>query len=232
MKKKAAPMPKVTSKTKTAPLYKRIREILESARSSVARSVNTTQVVANWLVGREIVDEEQRGKRRASYGAQLLTDLSARLRDEFGQGYSVDNLEMFRRFYLEYADLISDAVRRISPGGRISDTLRRKSLARSSGELAIRRAPQRGRAVKAKSYASGGAEFEVRSSEFGVRSSELGVRRSGFGVRSSGFGVRGAGILAVLVGEKCEQSSRSDRRNRPIHRGVWPSWFHSCEAPR
>ena len=46
-------------------LYDRIRQILESARSSVSRSVNTAQVVANWLIGREIVEEEQKGKRRA-----------------------------------------------------------------------------------------------------------------------------------------------------------------------
>lgn len=49
-------------------LYNRIRMILESARSGVLRTVNTTQVIANWLVGREIVEEEQHGKRRASYG--------------------------------------------------------------------------------------------------------------------------------------------------------------------
>lgn len=38
-------------KKKTAPLYARIRHILESARSNVTRSVNTTQVIANWLIG-------------------------------------------------------------------------------------------------------------------------------------------------------------------------------------
>ena len=53
-------------------IYQRIREILESARTGVARTVNTTQVVANWLVGREIVEEEQRGKKRAGYGERLL----------------------------------------------------------------------------------------------------------------------------------------------------------------
>ncbi|MBI2563270.1 MAG: DUF1016 domain-containing protein, partial [candidate division NC10 bacterium] len=36
---------------KASPLYARIRQILESARASAARSVNTTQVVANWLIG-------------------------------------------------------------------------------------------------------------------------------------------------------------------------------------
>jgi len=46
-------------------VYQRIREILESARAGVARTVNTTQVVANWLIGREIVEGQQRGRKRA-----------------------------------------------------------------------------------------------------------------------------------------------------------------------
>ena len=50
-----------TTVAKPAPIYDRIREILESVRINVARAVNTTQVVANWLIGREIVEEEQLG---------------------------------------------------------------------------------------------------------------------------------------------------------------------------
>src|SRR5215475_12259536 len=99
-------------------VYTRIRQILESARATAARSVNTAQVVANWLIGREIVEEEQRGKKRARYGEQLLRDLSSRLTVEFGKGFSVDNLELYRRFFLEYPSLLgsekSDAVRRKS----------------------------------------------------------------------------------------------------------------------
>ena len=82
---------------KASPVCERIRQILESARTGAARSVNTAQVIANWLIGQEIVEEEQRGKKRAGYGEQLLRDLSARLTSEFGKGFSVDNLEMFRR---------------------------------------------------------------------------------------------------------------------------------------
>ncbi|HEX7406109.1 MAG TPA: PDDEXK nuclease domain-containing protein [Candidatus Binatia bacterium] len=111
-------------------------EILESARRSVARTVNTTQVVANWLVGREIVEEEQAGKRRAAYGAELLSDLAAKLTREFGTGYSVDNLELFRRFYLEYTRLLpdekSETVRRISASSQKSDAVRRKSERRAA----------------------------------------------------------------------------------------------------
>lgn len=99
-------------------IFDRIRGILESARANVARTINTTQVVANWLIGREIVEEEQRGKKRAGYGAELLADLAERLKSDFGSGYGVDNLELFRRFYLEYPRLLvetnSDALRRKS----------------------------------------------------------------------------------------------------------------------
>jgi len=96
-----------TTKTvpKASPLYARIRQILESARTSAARSVNTTQVVANWLIGREIVEEEQKGKGRADYGEGLLRDLAERLRGEYGVGYGLTNLKLFRKFYLLYAEL-------------------------------------------------------------------------------------------------------------------------------
>jgi predicted nuclease of restriction endonuclease-like (RecB) superfamily len=107
-------------------IFDRIWEILESARSRVVRTVNTTQVMANWLIGREIVEEQQQGKKRAGYGEALLSDLSRRLGEAFGRGFSVDNLEAFRQFYIEYPELISDTLSRKSrpTGGmpEISDT--------------------------------------------------------------------------------------------------------------
>ena len=94
------------------PMYERIRQILDSARSSVARSVNTTQVVANWLIGREIVEEEQKGRSRAQYGEELLTDLAKRFKHDSVPGYSVQNLRYMRQFYLTYSQLIpTDAIR-------------------------------------------------------------------------------------------------------------------------
>jgi hypothetical protein len=87
---------------KKIPLYERIRQILESARSNLARTVNTTQVVANWLIGREIVEEEQRGEKRAAYGEQMIADLSEKLQKDFGIGYGTTNLKLFRQFFLAY----------------------------------------------------------------------------------------------------------------------------------
>ncbi len=91
-------------------LYLRVREILESARANVARSVNTTQVVSNWLIGREIVEEQQRGRERAAYGKRLLADLSTRLQTDYGKGFSIQNLEYFRDFYLTYTGLLDSQI--------------------------------------------------------------------------------------------------------------------------
>ena len=110
---------KIMASRKFPQVYDRIRQILESARANVARSVNTAQVVANWLIGREIVEEEQRGQRRAGYGEALLRDLSARLTKEYGKGFSLRNVEQFRSFFLNYPQLLgrqkSHALRAISP---------------------------------------------------------------------------------------------------------------------
>ena len=106
-------------------LYERVRQILESARGVAARSVNTGQVVANWLIGREIIEEEQKGKKRAGYGEELLKDLSACLTKDYGKGWSVRNLEYCRNFYLEYPGLLkeqkSNAVRSISLNSPAAD---------------------------------------------------------------------------------------------------------------
>src|SRR3989339_991156 len=65
--------------------YNSIREILDKARLNVVRAVNSAMVYAYWEIGRVIVEEEQKGKERAEYGANLLKQLSIRLRREFGR---------------------------------------------------------------------------------------------------------------------------------------------------
>ena len=112
--------PTSISKKEKVSLYERIRQILESARTNIARTVNTTQVVANWLIGREIVEEEQRGERRAVYGEQMIAELSEKLQKDFGIGYGTTNLKLFRQFFLAYPAFLK---------GRIGHTLSDQSLA-------------------------------------------------------------------------------------------------------
>jgi len=87
-------------------LFDRIVSILEQARSNVVRAVNTNMVLAYWLIGREIVQELQGGQDRAAYGKKVIEDLSKRLTDRYGQGYSERNLQWFRQFYLAYNERV------------------------------------------------------------------------------------------------------------------------------
>ena len=87
-------------------LYDRIRSILESSHATVARTVNTVQVLSNWLIGYAIVEAEQQGQQRAEYGDKLIQNLSAQLTQEFGRGYSHSTLKLVRQFYLSFPNLI------------------------------------------------------------------------------------------------------------------------------
>ena len=154
---------KGTPRKTSAGLYQRVCRILASARTEVARSVNTTQVIANWLVGREIVEEEQRGEKRARYGEQLVADLSKRITTDFGQGYSITNLEHFRDFYLTYPQLlprqIPHAVRGELEAGKIPPALR----ALSAGEFshALRGELEMGHTVRDPSWRPGQLHFHL-----------------------------------------------------------------------
>lgn len=92
-----------------------IVELLDAARQAAARSVNALMTASYWEIGRRIVEAEQKGRRRAGYGEQLMARLSADLTAQFGRGFSPDNLENMRRFFVAY------------PLEAISETLSRKS---------------------------------------------------------------------------------------------------------
>ena len=61
-------------------------------------------VHAYWLVGREIVEVEQRGDFRAKYGERLIERLAERLNQRFGRGMSIATLRRIRSFYLSYPE--------------------------------------------------------------------------------------------------------------------------------
>lgn len=85
-------------------LFASIRDLIVSARKTVARGVDIVQVLTNFEIGRLIVEHEQQGAKRAGYGQEVLRALSERLTMEFGSGFSKRNLEYMRRFYLEHFD--------------------------------------------------------------------------------------------------------------------------------
>jgi hypothetical protein len=60
---------------------------------------NSSMVQAYWNIGRLILEEEQKGERRAEYGKQIIDGLSKRLQKEYGKGYTPTNLKYMRQFY-------------------------------------------------------------------------------------------------------------------------------------
>ena len=77
-----------------------IAELLESARRKTARAVNSILTATYWEIGRRIVEFEQKGKKRAKYGATVLAKLSTDLTAKFGRGFSKVNLSQMKKFYV------------------------------------------------------------------------------------------------------------------------------------
>ncbi len=84
-------------------LFDNIALIIEQSRRKVAATVNLTMLLTYFDIGRMIVEDEQQGKERAVYGKNVLKNLAQRLTEHFGKGFSVDNLQNMRQFYLTYS---------------------------------------------------------------------------------------------------------------------------------
>ena len=82
-----------------------LKTIVSKARSKAFAAVNYSLVERNWRIGKRIVEEEQNGASRAEYGKHIIEVASAALTEEFGKGFSVTNLRVFRRFYLKFSNL-------------------------------------------------------------------------------------------------------------------------------
>ena len=96
-------------------LAEQIAALIEKAKQHIVTAVNSTMVVTYYEIGRMIVEYEQKGEQRAAYGKGVLKELSKRLTNRFGRGFSVDNLENMRRFYSAYSnEVISETLSRIS----------------------------------------------------------------------------------------------------------------------
>ena len=67
--------------------YEGITQVLERARGQAYHAVNSAMVHAYWEIGQRIV-EEQGGKERAAYGRALVKELSRRLTQDFGRGFT------------------------------------------------------------------------------------------------------------------------------------------------
>jgi len=108
------------------PLLEDIAQVLAKSRRQAAKTVNAILAATYWKIGRHIVEFQQKGEERAAYGEALLKRLSKDLIARFGRGFSEDNLENMRQFYLTY------------PLEKISETLSRKLSVSQKSETVSR----------------------------------------------------------------------------------------------
>jgi predicted nuclease of restriction endonuclease-like (RecB) superfamily len=90
--------------------------LLEQARRNSARSVNALMTGTYWEIGRRIVEQEQRGQRRAQYGRALLHRLAVDLTSRFGKGFSARNLLAMREFFLAWSIPQTVSAESLEPG--------------------------------------------------------------------------------------------------------------------
>ncbi|MDR3176802.1 MAG: PDDEXK nuclease domain-containing protein [Desulfovibrio sp.] len=95
--------------SRTTELIHKIREIILATRSLVVRSIDTAQISMCSAIGQRIVEDEQKGEKRATYGKQVLELLAQAMTAEFGRGFSRRNLELMRRFYILYSPRVSQS---------------------------------------------------------------------------------------------------------------------------
>lgn len=82
--------------------YNKVIELFQNAKK-LSVAVKMTMVYSRYEAGRMIIEEEQDGKERVAYGKYILKELSKRLTQKLGRGYSYDNLKLMRKFYLSWS---------------------------------------------------------------------------------------------------------------------------------
>ena len=96
-------------------LFFEIKQLIEEGRQQVAQAVNTGLIATYWNIGKRI-NEEVLGNKRAEYGKQILPTLSAKLTEEFGKGWSVQQLQHCLHFVETFPDfqIVSTLWRQLS----------------------------------------------------------------------------------------------------------------------
>jgi hypothetical protein len=86
-------------------LVRSIREVDRDLVALAKRAVNVNATLQNWAIGCYIVEYEQRGGDRASYGDRLLTGLSERLVQDNVSRAEERELRRYRLFYQTYPQI-------------------------------------------------------------------------------------------------------------------------------
>jgi predicted nuclease of restriction endonuclease-like (RecB) superfamily len=81
-----------------------VRSLILSTREGIARTVNAGLVLMHWQIG-SLIRKDILREKRADYGQEIVSSLSAQLEAEFGRGFGRRNLFSMVRFAEVFPDL-------------------------------------------------------------------------------------------------------------------------------
>ena len=133
-------MDNIQDTNRTNALFERIAALIEQSRHYVVSAVNVAEVRTRFEVGRFIFEDEQQGE-RATYGKQILKNLSVRLTNSFGNEWSYDTLIRCRKFYQAYENAVIVATT-LPQLGKEKENLPNKEVANWGNDVATIRLPR------------------------------------------------------------------------------------------
>ena len=133
-------MDNIQDTNRTNALFERIAALIEQSRHYVVSVVNVAEVRTRFEVGRFIFEDEQQGE-RATYGKQILKNLSVRLTKSFGNDWSYDTLIRCRKFYQAYENAVIVATT-LPQLGKEKENLPNKEVANWGNDVATIRLPR------------------------------------------------------------------------------------------
>jgi len=89
-------------KTNYSKLLEDVGKLLDNARKKAYIQVNNILIETYWNIGKNIIEFEQKGNKRAEYGSKLFDKLSKDLKEKYGTGFSRSNLIYIRLLYIKY----------------------------------------------------------------------------------------------------------------------------------
>ena len=92
-----------------------VRTIIDGARRYAYSAVNVALVQRNWLLGKRISEEELKGDGKANYGLEIVKNLSRRLTEEYGKGFSATDLYWCVRFYKAWPEIFASVSKKSLP---------------------------------------------------------------------------------------------------------------------
>lgn len=95
------------TEVKVDALFEKIAGLIEESRKKVSSAINIAEVYTKYSIGKYIVEDEQEGKYKAAYGKQVLKQLSEKLTNRYGKGWSVETLTTTRKFYQTYSNSVN-----------------------------------------------------------------------------------------------------------------------------